>query len=259
MSDPQLLGRPVWSELLTTDVKAAEAFYTSVVGWTAAPFDSAPDTTYDVLKRPDGAGVAGVMPIPAGMNVPPHWVMYLGVPSLDKTAEQIKRLGGSTLSEVIEVPTVGRLQAMKDPQGAMFSLLEPAPSSPEGKDMQPAPGDTSWRELYTTDAAAAVKFYSEVFGWRETQAMDMGPMGKYHIVARQWDIGGIMNKPAEMAQVPPNWGLYFRVNDLDAAIGRVKTGGGQILNGPMEVPGGDTIVNCMDPQGAAFSLHQRKA
>jgi predicted enzyme related to lactoylglutathione lyase len=68
-----------------------------------------------------------------------------------------------------------------------------------------------------------------------------------------------MNKPAEMAQVPPNWGLYFRVSALDAAIGRVKAGGGQILNGPMEVPGGDTIANCMDPQGAAFSLHQKKA
>jgi len=258
MSDTQLLGRPVWCELLTTDVKAAEAFYTAVVGWTVAPFEGSLPDAYDILKRPDGAGMGGVMKIPEGMNFPPHWVMYLGVPGLDDAVAHVKRLGGSTLSEVIEVPHVGRLQVLTDPQGAMFSVLEPAPSSPETPEVRPVAGDVSWRELYTTDAAAAVTFYAGVFGWRETQAMDMGPMGKYHIVARQWDIGGIMNKPKEMAQVPANWGLYFMVDDLDGAIERLKAGHGQVLNGPMEVPGGDRVVNCMDPQGAAFSLHSRK-
>jgi predicted enzyme related to lactoylglutathione lyase len=69
----------------------------------------------------------------------------------------------------------------------------------------------------------------------------------------------MMNKPPEMANVPPNWQIYFRVSDLDAAVERIKANGVQILNGPMEVPGGDRIVNAMDPQGAAFSLHERKA
>ena len=72
-------------------------------------------------------------------------------------------------------------------------------------------------------------------------------------------IGGMMNKPPEMANVPPNWQIYFRVPDAHAAAERVKENGGQILNGPMEVPGGDWIVNAMDPQGAAFGLHARKA
>jgi predicted enzyme related to lactoylglutathione lyase len=49
------------------------------------------------------------------------------------------------------------------------------------------------------------------------------------------------------------------VADLDAAIERIKAGGGKILNGPMEVPGGDRVVTAMDPQGAAFSLHEKKA
>jgi predicted enzyme related to lactoylglutathione lyase len=59
--------------------------------------------------------------------------------------------------------------------------------------------------------------------------------------------------------VPPHWGIYFRVPDINAAIEKIKTNGGQILNGPMEVPGGDMIVNAMDPQGAAFSLHEKKS
>jgi predicted enzyme related to lactoylglutathione lyase len=60
-----------------------------------------------------------------------------------------------------------------------------------------------------------------------------------------------------MEGVPPNWGFYFLVPDVNAGAERVKAGGGQILNGPMEVPGGGWIVNCMDPQGAAFSLYHK--
>jgi predicted enzyme related to lactoylglutathione lyase len=74
-------------------------------------------------------------------------------------------------------------------------------------------------------------------------------------------IGGMMNmiKSPEMANVPPNWQIYFRVPDINAATERIKANGGKIINGPMEVPGGDWIVNAMDPQGAVFALHARKA
>jgi predicted enzyme related to lactoylglutathione lyase len=71
-------------------------------------------------------------------------------------------------------------------------------------------------------------------------------------------IGGMMNKPPEMAEIPPNWQIYFLVDNIDTATERIKANGGRILNGPMEVPGGDWIVNGMDPQGAAFALHAKK-
>jgi predicted enzyme related to lactoylglutathione lyase len=71
-------------------------------------------------------------------------------------------------------------------------------------------------------------------------------------------LGGMMNRPPQMSDVPPYWMIYFRVPDINAAVDRVKANGGQILNGPMEVPGGDWIVNAMDPQGAMFSLHAKK-
>ena len=72
-------------------------------------------------------------------------------------------------------------------------------------------------------------------------------------------IGGMMNKPPAMAQVPPHWAIYFRVPDINQAVERIKANGGTILNGPMEVPGGDQVLNARDPQGAPFSLHQKKA
>ena len=178
---------------------------------------------------------------------------------LEEAVTHIKRLGGSELSGIIDVPTVGRMQMLKDPQGAAFYIIQPTPSEerPEGA---PQLGEASWHELMTTDAEAAMKFYSEVFGWQPSEVMDMGPMGKYHMFNRPVGmIGGMMNKPPEMANVPPNWGIYFLVSDINAAVDRVKTNGGQILNGPMEVPGGDWIVNAMDPQGAAFSLHAKKS
>ncbi len=149
------------------------------------------------------------------------------------------------------------MRAMKDPQGAAFSIYEPA-SLPQQPESDPQTGGVSWHELYTTGADAAMKFYTELFGWRPTESMDLGPMGKYHEFGRAFPLGGMMNKPAAMAQAPPHWSFYFRVPDVHAGAERVKANGGQVLNGPMEAPGGDWIVNCMDPQGAAFSLHHKK-
>ena len=85
--------------------------------------------------------------------------------------------------------------------------------------------------------------------------MDMGPMGKYYIWGRGWDLGGIMTKTPDMAQIPNNWGFYVRVPDVKRSAEVVKANGGQVINGPMEVPGGGWIVNCVDPQGAHFSMH----
>jgi hypothetical protein len=255
----QLLGRHVWSELMTSDPKGAEKFYDAVVGWTSAPFGESPQP-YTMFKRSGDVGVGGVMKTPDGMNMPPFWAMYVAVPKIEDAVAKIKRLGGSALSELITVPTVGRMQMMKDPQGAAFYVIEPEPREgpPEG---DPQIGDASWLELMTTDWKAASKFYQELFDWQPSEAMDMGPeMGTYQMFNRGGRmIGGMMNKPKEMAQAPPNWAIYFRVPDINAAVGRITANGGQILNGPMEVPGGDWVVNALDPQGAAFSLHAKKA
>ena len=196
---------------------------------------------------------------PAEVNAPPFWSMYVGVPKLEDAADRIRQLGGRDCSPVIDVPKVGRMQMMTDPQGAGFYVYEPA-STAFGPEAAPEFGEVSWHELMTTDVQAAMTFYHDAFGWLPSDTMDMGEMGKYQMFNRPHGmIGGMMNKPPQMAHVPPNWQIYFRVPDINAAVERIKANGGQILNGPMDVPGGDMIVNAMDPQGAAFSLHARKA
>jgi predicted enzyme related to lactoylglutathione lyase len=253
----QVLGRHVWSELITTNARAAETFYDNVIGWTSEPSPDSPNP-YTHFKRAGGAGVAGVMERPAGMDMPPFWSMYIAVPNLDEAVAKIRRLGGTELSGVIAVPTVGRMQMLKDPQGAAFYViqLEARDSAP---DRDPQAGEASWLELMTTDAPKAMPFYQQIFDWQPSEAMDMGEMGAYQMFNRgPRMIGGMMNTPKEMGQMPPVWAIYFLVPDINAAVERIKANGGAILNGPVEVPGGDMIVNARDPQGAAFSLHAKK-
>ena len=253
-----ILGRHVWSELMTTDLNGAESFYQKVVGWTFKR-SANPGMEYHELNRPDGVPVGGLMNRPADMNMPPFWSMYIAVPNFDEGIAHVKRLGGSELSPVIDVPAVGRMQMVKDPQGAAFYIIQ-LQNPGNSTDEEPRVGDASWIELMTTDDAAAMKFYQDLFGWEPSEAMDMGPDGKYQMFNRgSRMIGGMMRKPAHLAQVPPFWNIYFRVPDIDAAAARITANGGRVLNGPMEVPGGDKILNASDPQGAAFSLHAKKA
>jgi len=115
-------------------------------------------------------------------------------------------------------------------------------------------GEFSWRELATTDWEAAWAFYSELFGWQEADRMDMGEAGIYQMFHRgAQPLGGFYNRPPEMPVSA--WLNYVRVPDAFAAAKKVTELGGTVLNGPMEVPGGGFIAQCLDPQGAAFAVH----
>jgi hypothetical protein len=107
--------------------------------------------------------------------------------------------------------------------------------------------------LQAGDGAGAFAFYSGLFGWTKGEAMDMGPQGVYQLFCTGGDpVGGMMTKMPEVPQ--PFWLYYINVAALDAAVAKVTEGGGKVIMGPMEVPGGSWIVNCTDPQGAYFAL-----
>jgi predicted enzyme related to lactoylglutathione lyase len=122
---------------------------------------------------------------------------------------------------------------------------------------QPEVGDFSWHELATDDWSAAWPFYQALFGWEKTSAMDMGPeMGTYQMFGREGQsVGGMFKRPPN---VPAHWMPYALLKDAKAAADIVAQLGGRIVNGPMEVPGGDLIAQGFDLQGAAFAVHSRK-
>ena len=103
------------------------------------------------------------------------------------------------------------------------------------------------------DLDSAWAFYSSLFGWTQNTTIDMGAMGEYQLFAAGGPaIGGMMSKPPEQPQ--PGWLYYFNVEAIDAAMARVTAAAGTVVNGPMEVPGGLWISQCLDPQGAAFAM-----
>jgi predicted enzyme related to lactoylglutathione lyase len=190
------------------------------------------------------------------MGVPPNWLAYVAVPDVDATAKRATELGGKLLREPEDIPTIGRFAVVADPQGAVLCAFQPGGEGAGRPEGPPAIGEFSWHELATTDHEAAFAFYSDLFGWKKGEAMDMGEMGVYQLYGRgDLPLGGMFNRTEDMPG-PPAWLYYVRVESVDDAAERVKRMGGKILNGPMDVPGGDRIVQCMDPQGAAFALHQ---
>jgi predicted enzyme related to lactoylglutathione lyase len=242
-----------WYELMTTDLDAAVAFYRDVVGWTAQD-SGMPGTRYMVLQA-GSSPVAGAMVIPQDVcdaGGRPGWTGYIGVADADAAVTKLQAAGGRLHRPAQDIPGIGRFAVVADPHGAVFVLFQPNGTPPE-----PAPpmtqGHVGWHELYAGDGPAAFAFYAAQFGWTKDQAMDMGPMGVYQLFAAGGlPIGGIMTKPPAIPQ--PYWGFYFTVPEINAAVERVKAGGGQVLNGPMEVPGGAWIIQGLDPQGAAFAL-----
>jgi predicted enzyme related to lactoylglutathione lyase len=249
-------GRFIWYELITTDLDGASNFYEAVVGWTHEDMTSA-DMTYRMVKA-DGNGVGGMLIIPPeakAMGAPPSWAGYIAVDDCDASAEKIKSLGGAVLRAPDDIPGIGRFAVVADPQGAVFEIMKPFPP-PEARPEFPArgvPGHCSWRELYASDLEPAFAFYAGMFGWRKDEAVPMGPMGTYQLYANQDGVvGGMMTKPPQVPRAC--WMFYFQVGDIDAAAERVKKAGGQVLMGPMEVPGGDWVLQGMDPQGAHFAI-----
>jgi hypothetical protein len=244
------IGRFAWYELLTSDPMAAIAFYTEVVGWKTQPWEQGGYTMWVGSQGPLG----GVTPLPEQakqMGAPPYWQANVEVANLDHSVELVKELGGKVL--VVEtVPSVGRFAVIADPQGAVIALFKPE-TSMASHDVNEA-GEFSWHELYTTDHEAAFEFYHQVVGWERQGEFDMGPMGKYVLWGREGkQLGGMMTKPAEM-KMPAAWMYYVTTTDLDGALQRAKSMGAKVMRGPMDVPGGQRIVQLLDPQGAAFAL-----
>jgi hypothetical protein len=150
-----------------------------------------------------------------------------------------------------DIPNVGRFAPVADPQGAIVNLFKA--TSPAAQAVSNEPGRAGWFELHAQDAAKSWDFYSRLFGWTKSQAMDMGAMGVYQIFSiDNLQSGAMFNSPA--AQYASYWLLYFSIANIDEALSRLTAAGGKVMHGPVQVPGDRWIVQASDPQGAAFAL-----
>lgn len=250
-------GRNVWYDLMTTDVPGALRFYSEVIGWKTEKWENAkPEMPYTMWVAESGP-IGGVMELPeeaAKTGAPPHWIAYTTVEDVDATVTRVQALGGQVYRPPMDIAEVGRFAVVSDPQGATFAVFKPTGEMKKAPSQEP--GQVSWAELNTTDSKAAWTFYTELFGWSDAGKMDLGDDGEYLMFKTDDEhTKGGMCETAKKMEAPAHWLHYITVDDMDAAVERIKNAGGKIVNGPMPIPGDDVIAQCADPQGACFAIY----
>ena len=257
-------GDFIWYELMTSDADAAQAFYSGLLGWNFKDSGN-PDMDYRIFASAISE-VGGLMPLTKEMTdggARPFWTGYIAVDDVDTSVTAMKAAGAAVHMPPWDIPGVGRVAFMADPQGAMFYVMKPipAPDNPDAVSksfaaMEPMVGHCAWNELNSDNPEAAKSFYGDIFGWQKEGEMDMGPMGAYEFLKvgddRAFMLGAIMPKPQPMPFSA--WIYYFRVADIDMAAEYIKSNGGKMIQEPIEIPGGEYSLNAFDPQGAGFGL-----
>lgn len=114
-------------------------------------------------------------------------------------------------------------------------------------------GALSWCELMTTDVESAKKFYTELLGWA-TEEMPMGDMPYTLLKAGDEGVGGIMPTPPQAAGVPPHWGIFITVDDVDSVAKKAEDLGAKTIVPLTDVPGVGRFYTFQDPQGAVISV-----
>jgi predicted enzyme related to lactoylglutathione lyase len=251
-------GTPSWVDNASADPAGAARFYSQLFGWqTEDRMPAEQDGEYHMASlRGKDVAALGSQPME---GVPPVWNTYVTVEDVDATAGKVADAGGQVMMEPFDVFDAGRMAVFADPSGAVIMAWQP-------KDMIGAylvnePGTLSWNELQTRDPAGAKEFYAKVFGWQSAD-MDFGG-GTYTV----WyppgvepeqgnGVGGMIEMTGDQwpDDVPPNWLVYFAVEDTDATVEKAKELGGAVTVEPFEVESVGRIAVLSDPNGAVFAV-----
>ncbi len=248
-------GVPNWVDIGVPDAQAAADFYGALFGW-AAEEGPAEFGGYRMAMLGDAA-VAGIGPQMA--PGPPYWTSYVAVTSVDETVAKAEAAGGSVLAPAMDIGTVGRMAIIADTGGVALGCWQAGDFA--GCQRVNEAGTLGWNELLTKDLDAAEAFYGSVFGWTADRKVD--PSQGEEPVYVEWQVdgrsvAGMLPRPDMIpAQVPDHWGVYFIVNDLDAATATVAEHGGSQTMPPMEIDVG-RFAGFVDPAGASFNLMQLK-
>jgi len=251
-NENKVLGKFVWHDLMTNDVDKAVSFYTGLFGWTIKEVDMGPMGTYKMIQAA-GTEHGGFVGLAPEDNLPSHWTSYVTVDDVDATVARAVELGGKAPVPPMDIPGTGRFAVIVDPHGAVISPYTPKAWGGEGA--APQAGTFCWHELLAVDPEAEGAFFRELFGWT-SEAMDMGPMGTYHIFKRGEKMeAGALQKP-EGQGGPSAWLPYIAVDDVDATAARVEGLGGKIFVPPTDIPDVGRFSVLADPTGASIALLQ---
>jgi uncharacterized protein len=247
-------GSPCWADLWTSDVEGSRRFYGDLFGWEAGEPD--PEFGgYFIFNRED-VPVAGCMGDMGDMPANDTWKIYLDTGDITKTVELAEGAGAQIVVPPMPVGDLGIQAVLIDPTGADVGAWE-AKSFP-GFTVLNEKGAPSWFELQTRDHAAAVGFYSSVFGWKTNLIGDSDEF-RYTTMRNpegEDEMAGIMDAVSFLPEgMTAHWAVYWEVDDVDGALTAIESLGGSVETGARDTPYG-RLAAAADPAGARFNLRR---
>jgi predicted enzyme related to lactoylglutathione lyase len=248
---PSPVGEFCWNELLTSDEAAATKFYSAVFGWQTADF-SGGGAKYTIWKS-QGKGVGGLMKRPME-NMPPHWMGYVTVADVDATLKKAGDAGGKVLMPALNVPTVGRIAVLQDPQGATLGIIRP-----QGQPTNCSANQIVWCDIPVKDLDRSIQFYSAVLGAPIKKEQHEGNTFAMLPHAEEHGVSGCLTTGCEGSKSEPSQSgplLYFNCQGrLDQAIAAAGSNGGKVLQPKHAIGPYGFCAVVLDSEGNRIALH----
>ena len=249
-------GVPSWVDLSSPDLEKSKAFYSALFGWECP--EGPPEAGGYSVCLLGGKTVAGLGP-QMNPDFPPAWMTYVNVTDADDAIAKVGANGGTVFVPPMDVMDVGRMAIFADPLGAVIGLWQP--KTHVGR----AGGQRAQHVLLERADHDGHRGLQDLLqgGLRLGHRGHGGDTGSPPAYS-EWklagkSVGGMMPKRPDMpADMPPNWGVYFAVDDADAAVAKVQELGGAVFMGPMDIePGRMAVV--ADNVGAVFNILKLKS
>lgn len=241
-----------WIDLSTTDAEAAKAFYSGLFGWHAVDLPLPDGGVYSMMQMQgyDVCGISQMQPEQQAQGMPPLWNSYINVDNLEAVTEKAAAAGATVIAPPFDVMDSGRMSVIADPTGAVVSFWEA--KNHIGSQIVNQPNSLVWNEVATRDAEGAKAFYNTLFGWEHIYDTE----NDYHMFSNNGRMAaGMLVMTEEWGEIPPNWMVYFLVEDVNAMAAKVTELGGAVSVPPTEM-GAGTFAVLADPQGAVFTVMQ---
>ena len=239
-----------WVDLATTDVESAKAFYGGLFGWSAEDIPLPGSGFYTTFKI-DGhrvAGMSAISPEMQAQGMPTVWSSYVNHSDADSVVAKAEAAGAMHIMPPMDIMEEGRMAFFHDPSGAAIGVWQP--QNHTGAEIVNQPNSLVWNELYTRDRDESIAFYESVFGWTH----DTDESGYVMFKADGRIQAGMMVMDESFNDMPPNWSVYFLVEDVNAYVAKVKELGGNVLMPPTPAGGMGHFSVVQDPQGGTFTI-----